>query len=105
MGNKFNKTESSILQGLKEAVAYAEGKGGVAKTHKIRVPEIDVRKARKRLGLSQDKFADAFGVSAATIRNWEQKRRTPQGAAKVLLNVIYTNPDAVLNAIGDTQLP
>lgn len=99
MAKKFNNTEKSIMEGLQEALCYASGKKNNAKTHKVKVRQIDVKEARNKLGLSQDKFADAFGVSAATIRNWEQHRRTPQGAAKVLLNVIYTNPEAVLNAL------
>lgn len=96
---KFNTTENSILKGLQQAVSYAEGKKVGAKKSKVKIAQIDVKKARMKLGLSQDKFASAFGVSASTIRNWEQNRRTPQGAAKVLLNVISSNPEAVLQAI------
>jgi putative transcriptional regulator len=99
MVDKFNKTETSIMKGLHEVLAHAEGKKSGVKRHKVKIPTINVKKAREKLGLSQDKFADAFGVSASTIRNWEQNRRTPQGAAKVLLNVIYTNPEAVIHAL------
>ncbi|MEK6746438.1 MAG: helix-turn-helix domain-containing protein [Pseudomonadota bacterium] len=96
---KFNKVEKSILHGLEQALAYSKGNKKMSTTHKIKIPDIDVKKARSKLGLSQDKFAAAFGVSAATIRNWEQGRREPKGAALVLLNVIAHNPEAVLRSI------
>ncbi|MEQ1704508.1 MAG: helix-turn-helix domain-containing protein [Rickettsiales bacterium] len=95
----FNETEKSILRGLEDILAYSDGDKKRGKMHKIKIPDIDVKKARSKLGLSQDKFAAAFGVSAATIRNWEQGRREPKGAALVLLNVIAHNPEAVLRSI------
>jgi putative transcriptional regulator len=54
---------------------------------------------RERLGLSQAEFATAFGVSVSTVRNWEQRRRTPEGPALVLLTVIEKAPRTVLRAI------
>ncbi len=54
--------------------------------------------ARRKLGVSQDRFAELLGISAATVRNWEQGRRQPTGAAKVLLRVAVKNPKAVLAA-------
>jgi putative transcriptional regulator len=95
----FNNTERSILCGLEDALAYAKGDYKQAVIHKVEVPQVDVCGARSKLGLSQDKFAAAFGVSAATIRNWEQGRREPKGAALVLLNVIQYNPEAVLQTL------
>jgi putative transcriptional regulator len=54
--------------------------------------------AREALGLSQAKFADLLGVSIDTLQNWEQGRRVPTGAARVLLRVAAANPKAVLAA-------
>ena len=65
----------------------------------------DIQKARKALGLSQDQFADAFGVSASTLRKWEQGQRAPTGAAKTLLKIIEREPKAVLRALRSTQSP
>jgi putative transcriptional regulator len=59
----------------------------------------EIQSARKRLGLSQPQFADVFGVSTSTLRNWEQGRYAPSGAAKALLKVIALEPDAVLRAL------
>jgi putative transcriptional regulator len=59
----------------------------------------DVKELRNRFHLSQDKFASLLGISVATLRNWEQGRRMPEGPARVLLNVAARNPEAVLNAV------
>jgi putative transcriptional regulator len=64
-----------------------------------RVPVIDVRSVRQKLGLSQSKFATRFGFTAATVRNWEQGRTQPDGPARVLLAVIAHHPDAVEDAL------
>ena len=45
-------------------------------------------------------FAAWFGISPSTLRNWEQGRRVPEGPARVLLQVIERNPDAVSRALG-----
>ena len=54
---------------------------------------------RLRLGLSQVEFASRYGFSLDTLRKWEQKTRRPSGAARVLLQVIDKNPDAVTAAL------
>ena len=61
--------------------------------------DVDVAATRGKLGLSQEQFAAAFGVSVGTIRNWEQGRRSPDGPALVLLTVIEKSPRTVLRAI------
>jgi putative transcriptional regulator len=94
------KAFESISQGLREALAYVEGRKTKARVHRVYVPDIDVERIRRRLGLSQVDFAAAFGVSVATVRNWEQKRRRPHGPAQVLLVVIDRAPHVVLEAIG-----
>ena len=55
-------------------------------------------RARQRLGLSQDTFAELLGVSAGTLRGWEQGRRQPNRAARVLLRVAVKHPEVVLEA-------
>ena len=59
----------------------------------------DVRKVRAKLGASQSEFALMIGVSVATLRNWEQGRRTPDGPALALLRVAAKNPEAVAEAL------
>ncbi len=54
---------------------------------------------RKRMKLSRQKFADRFGLDARAIQDWEQGRRVPDRAARVLLTVIDREPDAVTRAL------
>lgn len=58
-----------------------------------------VRRVRKRLGLSQAEFSERIDVSLDTIRNWEQGKRSPTGAAKALLKVLDRAPEAALAAL------
>jgi len=60
----------------------------------------DVRAIRDSLGKSQTEFAMMIGVSVATLRNWEQGRRVPDGPAQALLRVAAQNPEAVAHALG-----
>jgi putative transcriptional regulator len=59
----------------------------------------DVKKIRERLGMSQTEFALMIGVSVATLRNWEQGRRVPEGPARALLKVVAKRPEAVVDAL------
>lgn len=59
----------------------------------------DVRALRMRLGLSQEAFANRFGFSVATIRQYENRRRVPTGPVRILLRVIAREPDAVTRAL------
>lgn len=54
---------------------------------------------RKRLKLSRQKFADRFGLDARAVQDWEQGRRVPDRAARVLLTVIDRDPEAVVRAL------
>ena len=56
----------------------------------------DVSALRARFKLSQAKFAKLLGISVDTLQNWEQRRRRPEGPAKVLLRVVATHPEALL---------
>jgi putative transcriptional regulator len=58
------------------------------------------RRVRKRLGLSQMEFSTRIDVPLETIRNWEQGKRSPTGAAKALLRVLDRAPEAALLALG-----
>jgi putative transcriptional regulator len=58
------------------------------------------RRVRKRLGLSQAEFSERIDVPLETIRNWEQGKRCPTGAAKALLKVLDKAPEAALAALG-----
>lgn len=66
---------------------------------KFSITDPNVPAIRKHIGLSQSKFARLIGVSVGTIRNWEQGRRKPDGAARVLLCVAAKHPRIVLKIV------
>jgi len=88
----------SIETGLQEALAHARGEKigtRVGTVHEIELPEPDVQAIRARTGLSQSEFARSIGVKKGTLLNWEQRRRSPEGPARVLLALIDKDPQIV----------
>lgn len=96
----MSKAGKRILGSVRAARAYARGKateGFIA-----HVPaEVDVKAIRAKTQLSQAAFARRFGFSPAAVRDWEQHRRQPEPAARVLLLVINYAPDVVSAALAD----
>ena len=85
----------------------ADGKGGFsrrpldAKTFQRSQKaswEKSIAATRRRLGLSQNRFAHLLGISVRTLHHWEQGRRKPSGAARILLRVAARHPEVVLEA-------
>jgi len=62
----------------------------------VEVPAVKVRLAA---GLSQSEFAELLGVSVRTLQGWEQGRREPTGAARVLLRIAEKYPDVLRSAL------
>jgi len=93
------KAFDKIAAGLNDAIKIAKGKAGSA-TYRVHVPgNVDVRAIRKRTGLSQSEFAARFGIPPGTLRDWEQHRKTPDGAARAFLLVIKEDPEFVSRAL------
>ena len=90
----FNKLISSV----KQAGKIRRGKMKPARVTSFN--PADVRSIRKKLGKSQSEFALMIGVSVATLQNWEQGRRKPEGPARALLKIAEENPTAVAQALG-----
>ena len=93
MSNAFE----SIKQGLDEALEFSKGKIVKAVVHEF--SPVDVKKIRAQIGMTQDEFASAFGISVSTLRHWERGDRTPNGPALVLLNVVSKEPKELLKAL------
>ena len=94
-----------IIEGLQEIKAWRRGELKL-KTTIVELPVAsDVPEIRKKLGLSQEQFAQLMGVSVATLRNWEQGRREPHGPARSLLMIASREPAAVLKALSGTSIP
>lgn len=92
-----------LMGGLNSALAHA--KGNAPKGMRVHVPEdLDVAAIRERTGLAQPAFAATIGVKVGTLRNWEQRRRDPEGPARVLLAIVAKRPQIVAEILG-TQEP
>ena len=87
----------SIIQGLTEAEGYQQGKIAARKT-KLTIKSVDtfnnddIKKIRKRTGLSQVMFAGSLGVSPKTVEAWENGRNKPEGASRRLLEIVRDDP-------------
>lgn len=89
----MNEVYASIKRGLEQAIAYQQGKKNGAKIHKV--PVVDVRKLRLKIGVSPSEFATAFGVSLDTLRRWEKGQQSPRGPALILLNLLQRKPQTI----------
>ncbi|HET6229025.1 MAG TPA: helix-turn-helix domain-containing protein [Longimicrobiaceae bacterium] len=86
-----------LLGSVREGGAILRGEAKASRTFSF--DDVDVKELRENgFGLSQPKFAALLGISVGTLRNWEQKRRRPEGPARVLLRIAARNPEAVLDA-------
>lgn len=86
-----------LLRSVRQAGRIRRGRAKPSRVTAFKPAE--VRKVRASLGQSQQEFALMIGVSVATLRNWEQGRRTPDGPALALLRVAAKNPRAVAAAL------
>ena len=91
------KEFEELLNSIDEARAIRAGRRKPSRV--ITFNPVEVKTIRKRLHVSQMQFAHLIGVSAATLRNWEQGRTYPEGAARALLKIAANRPDAVLEAL------
>jgi putative transcriptional regulator len=92
------KDFNSLSRSLKQAGKIRRGKMKASRTTNFN--PADVRAIRNKLGKSQSEFALMIGVSIATLQNWEQGRRRPEGPAQALLKIASINPNAVTQALG-----
>ena len=95
----MTKLGQALIGSAKEAIAIAKGDMPAARV--VAPGDVDVASIRKRSGLSQARFAARFGLSPATVRDWEQHRRRPDRTARTLLLIIDKNPAAVEAALAE----
>ena len=86
-----------MIASAKQALAFANGESNAAVVH---IPDgIDTARIRRKINMSQSRFAAYIGVSVRTIQEWEQGRVVPSGAARAFLTVIDREPDGVRRAL------
>lgn len=93
----MTKLGERLVRSAKQARAIARGEEDAGRI--FTPPTVDVAAVRKKTGLSQARFARRYGFSPASVRDWEQGRRTPDPAARTLLRIIEKEPEAVDRAL------
>lgn len=86
-----------LVASVREGGKILRGKAKASRTFIVPVP--NVRKIRANYKLSQNEFAALMGISVKTLRNWEQGRRVPEGAARVLLQVAAKHPEVIWDVV------
>lgn len=85
------KMFDELVESIEEMGAYLRGEIEPARVTFVGEP--DPREIRGKLGMTQQEFAEALGISVKTLRNWEQGRRDPSGPAMRLLRIAEKNPE------------
>ncbi len=86
-----------LLESAREAKEIMRGERPPSR--RFRVEAADVKRIREGLNLSQREFAALLGVSVDTVQNWEQNRRQPRGAARLLLLVAQRHPEVLRDVV------
>jgi putative transcriptional regulator len=92
-----------IAAGLKDAAAFAHGTADRSR-YRVHVPaDIDVKAIRRKLNMTQERFASAFGFPLSTVRDWEQGRARPETTARAYLLVISRQPELVEKTLHEAE--
>ena len=97
-----DKDFANLVESVKQAsqIKRAELEPG----RRFEFSPVDIKAIRQRFEKSQREFAYMIGVSVATVQNWEQGRRRPEGPSRALLQVAAKNPQAVMEALGTVEM-
>jgi putative transcriptional regulator len=88
-----------VEQALNEVLAHVRGEVGRPSRIVDDPSRSRIIAVRKKLGLSRREFAERYHLDLRTVQDWEQGRRRPDQAARVLLTVIEREPEAVARAL------
>lgn len=89
-----------LLESMREGGEILRGECKPSRQFVVESKE-DVQQVRQTFNLSQDTFAKFMGVSVGTLRNWEQGRRHPTGAARVLLRIAIRQPKLFADVVSE----
>lgn len=92
---------AELVASVREGGAIFRTEQSPSRVFSIQPPEI--KAIRDDFGLTQEQFAALMGISVRTLRNWEQGRRTPEGPARVLLQVAARHPEVLLDVVQEKQ--
>lgn len=88
---------AELVESVREGAAILRGEAEPSRVFAVEGP--DVKHIRASYNLTQSEFAAMLGISVDTLQNWEQGRRSPQGPARVLLQVAERHPEAVWDVV------
>ena len=93
--SKFGK---ELIESMQQAAKHANG--GKVRGMRVTAVELpDVKAIRKKLHMSQHRFAVSYRIPRATLKNWEQGRRAPDAPAAAYLLAIRRRPKEVMEAV------
>jgi putative transcriptional regulator len=95
MADRRTNLGAALEEGLKEAIAWKRGEVVLETVDVDPMPVERIRAIRRGVARSAKAFEARFGIPAATINNWEQGRRRPDPAGRLLLEVIEAEPELV----------
>lgn len=98
MADEPYNLRDALEEALREVLAWKRGEVLLEVREVDPMPPERIRAIRKKVARSAKAFERRFGIPAATLNNWEQGRRKPDPAARLLLKVIEADPDAVERA-------
>ena len=93
------KLFSDLLASVRQGAEILRGEREPSRRFEVR--SVDVKRIRQGYKMSQAQFALMLGISLGTLRNWEQGRRSPEGPARVLLQVAARYPREVWETVRD----
>lgn len=99
MKDKYMNDEmfNELMESMEQAVAITKG---TMKPSRVFVySPLNVKNLREKANKNQNEFAKMIGVSIGTLRNWEQGRRQPEGAALALLKLVAADPEYVARVL------
>lgn len=92
-----------LIKSVVEAGKIAKGESEPSRRFVVEKKE-DVQQVRHYFNVSQSDFASFIGVSLGTLQNWEQGRRSPTGAARVLIALAMRHPKIFASEMHDRRL-
>lgn len=114
MEDEHSELGKRIIASLQEAIRHARGEDTGARVRTVEVtarrkprleqppyyPPYLIREVRQKFSVSQTIFAQMLGVSASTVRAWEQGRREAEGPAARLLQIADRHPEVLVDVCG-----
>lgn len=97
MRDSIKKSIGQTVQGLmnsgiKTSFTKKELDSLGVKIPEVKLSTVQIKEIREQMNLSQTVFARLLNVSPSSIRQWEQGKRKPTGATKVLLELLKKSP-------------